>query len=116
MRGGTSIGDAQSAAEVAVAGDHPIGVIRGSGLLPKIASGTLKNESAGSDIPKPNAALHISVESTRRDVSKGQRGGPHDSHLADLVNQFDEVGQHGFQRFSVFSKPDRYDSFIEISA
>jgi hydrogenase maturation protease len=108
-------GDGQSSTEKPVAGDHAVGVMGVDSFAPEFASRAFEDQSAGGNVPNADATFDVRIESAGGDIGQGERRRAHDAHFANAVNQFDKVGQGGFEALFGFRKPNGHDGLVEFA-
>ena len=59
-------------AQQSVVGQHSVFVLAGDGFAPEVAARALQNETAGGDVPDPDAGFQVSVETSAGHVSQRQ--------------------------------------------
>src|SRR6266700_5148337 len=98
-----------------VAGDQTISVFARNRLLPKLAAGAFDNQSASGDVPKPDAALNVGIETATRHISQRQCRRAHDSNFPDAAYELVKIRQSGFEAFVGLGEADGHDGLVQPS-
>src|SRR5439155_22804370 len=89
--------------------DHLESIITANRLTPNLTARALQDQACCRDVPQSNAALEISIESSRCHVGQIERASPHNPDFAHTPSQSVQQRQGGLQMFSAFGQTNGND-------